>query len=95
MAANNGCDGYDGRESGRVVHVGRMRSIRIIELKVMGKWREGGASERNVVVNNDNTLKNLKTRNEGKPQYVWVGIRCPGEGTKSKHHKVQTPLVYE
>ena len=48
-------------------------------------------SERNVVVDNDDTLKGLESRKEGGPQKV-VRIRYSGgAGTEKKCYMVQAP----
>jgi hypothetical protein len=93
MGADERCESCNGSNGGRVMHVEKMRSVRIIGLE---RYRVRGVSEWIVVVNRRHTEERTlgPERKDGHSTVCELGLRTEG-GTERKHHGVRRPDLKE
>ena len=93
MGVDERSNSCNGSESGGVVHVVRMRSVRITELNVVLIAGLRKVSEWIVVVYTDDTLEDLGPERKTDHKKVRLGLRT--EGTKKSHHGMRVDSSYE
>ena len=95
MSVDQGSNSCNGSESRRIVHVVRIRSVRITELSVVLVVGLREVSEWIVVVNVDDTLENLEPKRRNGQDEVKGELELRTEDSKKSHHGVRAESSYE